>query len=105
MDRSRTGARHIAILALIAAAACHPGAPIREAVRPTSPHEQYAQSLRDAGLDDTALGAGVAGAADSAVARPTESPSRSRSARPAIFAGDEARGHRLSRRAARRGSG
>jgi peptidoglycan LD-endopeptidase LytH len=58
MEWSRTRAPHIAVVALIAAtaAACHPGAPIREAVRPTSPYEQYAQSIRDAGLEDTALG-------------------------------------------------
>lgn len=40
----------------LAAAGCRPGMPIREAVRPTSPYERYAQSLRDAGLAETALG-------------------------------------------------
>jgi murein DD-endopeptidase MepM/ murein hydrolase activator NlpD len=35
---------------------CVPGSPLREAVRPSSPYERYAESLRDAGLDETALG-------------------------------------------------
>ena len=35
---------------------CSPGSPLREAVRPSSPYERYAESLRDAGLDETALG-------------------------------------------------
>jgi murein DD-endopeptidase MepM/ murein hydrolase activator NlpD len=35
---------------------CAPGSPLREAVRPSSPYERYAESLRDAGLDKTALG-------------------------------------------------
>src|SRR5688500_19515001 len=35
---------------------CAPGSPLREAVRPSSPYERYAQSLHDAGLDETALG-------------------------------------------------
>jgi peptidoglycan LD-endopeptidase LytH len=38
------------------ATGCAPGSPLREAVRPTSPYERYAESLRDAGLDRTALG-------------------------------------------------
>ena len=35
---------------------CAPGSPLREAVRPSSPYERYAESLRDAGLAETALG-------------------------------------------------
>src|SRR5688572_12292334 len=35
---------------------CAPGSPLREAVRPSSSYERYAESLRDAGLDETALG-------------------------------------------------
>ncbi|MQA29439.1 MAG: peptidoglycan DD-metalloendopeptidase family protein [Luteitalea sp.] len=37
-------------------AGCAPGSPLREAVRPSAPYERYAESLRDAGLDETALG-------------------------------------------------
>ncbi len=35
---------------------CAAGSPLREAVRPSSPYERYAESLRDAGLAETALG-------------------------------------------------
>jgi len=35
---------------------CAPGSLLREAVRPSSPYERYAESLRDAGLEKTALG-------------------------------------------------
>jgi murein DD-endopeptidase MepM/ murein hydrolase activator NlpD len=35
---------------------CAPGSPLREALRPSSPYDRYAASLRDAGLDKTALG-------------------------------------------------
>jgi murein DD-endopeptidase MepM/ murein hydrolase activator NlpD len=35
---------------------CAPGSALREAVRPSSPYERYAESLHDAGLDETALG-------------------------------------------------
>lgn len=44
------------IIAGLVAAACRPGMPVREVLRPTAPYERYAQSLRDAGLADTALG-------------------------------------------------
>jgi len=43
-------------LATGALCGCAPGSPLREAVRPSSPYERYAESLRDAGLDKTALG-------------------------------------------------
>ena len=44
------------LVIVLAAPACDPGTPIREAVRPTSPYEQYVESLKDSGLDKTALG-------------------------------------------------
>jgi murein DD-endopeptidase MepM/ murein hydrolase activator NlpD/SH3-like domain-containing protein len=44
----------LAVSALLSS--CAPGSPLREAVRPSSPYERYAESLRDAGLDTTALG-------------------------------------------------
>lgn len=44
------------LLASVFITACGPGTPIREAVRPTSPYEQYVESLKDAGLEKTALG-------------------------------------------------
>jgi hypothetical protein len=46
---------------------------IRDLVRePASPHEKYADALRDAGLEGTALGRGWLGAADSALLRPVD---------------------------------
>src|SRR5919106_16130 len=59
MDRSRRRARRVRVLVIMAASCvggCRPGTPIREAVRPTSPYEQYAASIREAELDTTALG-------------------------------------------------
>jgi murein DD-endopeptidase MepM/ murein hydrolase activator NlpD len=59
MERSRTRAHRtvlLVLLAVVCGSSCRPGTPIREAVRPTSPYEQYTQSLRDAGLEQTALG-------------------------------------------------
>jgi peptidoglycan LD-endopeptidase LytH len=50
---------------------CAPGSPLREAVRPSSPYERYAESLRDSGLDETALGRDWLAAGDSALANPT----------------------------------
>jgi murein DD-endopeptidase MepM/ murein hydrolase activator NlpD/SH3-like domain-containing protein len=43
---------------------CAPGSPLREALRGSSPHERYAASLRDAQLDETALGRGWLAAGD-----------------------------------------
>jgi murein DD-endopeptidase MepM/ murein hydrolase activator NlpD len=59
MVRARTRAQYTLLAVLLGAliaAGCRPGAPIREAVRPSPPYEQYAQSLRDARLEETALG-------------------------------------------------
>lgn len=50
---------------------CAPGSPLREAVRPSSPYERYAQSLRDAGLDETALGRDWLAAGDGVMANAT----------------------------------
>lgn len=50
---------------------CAPGSPLREAVRPSSPYERYAESLRDAGLDETALGRDWLSAGNGVLADPT----------------------------------
>src|SRR5688572_4906845 len=50
---------------------CAPGSPLREAVRPSSPYERYAESLRDAGLDQTALGRDWRAAGDGALTTAT----------------------------------
>ena len=50
---------------------CAPGSSLREAVRPSSPYERYAESLRDAGLDDTALGRDWLAAGGGALANAT----------------------------------
>lgn len=44
------------LLLVVVAAACRPPATLRRAFQPPSPHEQYASSLRGAGLADTGLG-------------------------------------------------
>ena len=57
---------------------CAPGSPFREAVRPSSPYERYAESLRDAELDETALGRDWLAAGDRALmtATPVDLPLR-----------------------------
>jgi murein DD-endopeptidase MepM/ murein hydrolase activator NlpD/SH3-like domain-containing protein len=50
---------------------CAPGSPLREAVRPSSSYERYAESLRDAGLDETALGRDWLAAGDGVLANAT----------------------------------
>ena len=57
---------------------CAPGSPLREAVRPSSPYERYAESLRDAGLDETALGRDWLAAGDGVLttATPVDLPLR-----------------------------
>ena len=57
---------------------CSPGSPLREAVRPSSPYERYAESLRDAALDETALGRDWLAAGDGALthATPVDLPLR-----------------------------
>jgi murein DD-endopeptidase MepM/ murein hydrolase activator NlpD len=48
---------HLNLVIVIASSALLSGcAPIREVIRPASPYEQYASSLRSSGLDQTALG-------------------------------------------------
>jgi murein DD-endopeptidase MepM/ murein hydrolase activator NlpD len=65
--------RLAAVLVLLAA--CNPSDPFR-AARPVPPtaHGRYAQALRDAGLDSTALGREWLVAADSALRAPLEAP-------------------------------
>jgi murein DD-endopeptidase MepM/ murein hydrolase activator NlpD len=65
-------------LALCALGGCAPGSALREAVRPSSPYERYAQALRDAGLDNTALGRDWLAAGDVvlATATPVDLPLR-----------------------------
>ena len=50
---------------------CAPGSALREAVRPSSPYERYARSLRDAGLHETALGRDWLAAGDDVLAHAT----------------------------------
>ena len=62
-------AARCSLLAVVAAVlACGPGSPLRDVVREESAHERYARSLREAGLDGTALGRDWLGAADGALA-------------------------------------
>ncbi|HEU4628557.1 MAG TPA: peptidoglycan DD-metalloendopeptidase family protein [Gemmatimonadaceae bacterium] len=79
--------RAAALLVLLAA--CDRATPLMERLAPETPHEGYAERLRDAGLDATALGRAWLAAADSAVAHPVpvELPFRT----AGYFAGDEAR--------------
>lgn len=44
------------LLVLVAGAGCHTVEPLREVLHAPTPYERYAESLRRAGLDDTALG-------------------------------------------------
>ena len=57
---------------------CAPGSPLREALRQSSPYERYAESLRDAELDETALGRDWLAAGDSVLmtATPVDLPLR-----------------------------
>jgi hypothetical protein len=68
----------VAGLAAVALAGCSRVAELRERVAPASPHERYAERLRAAGLESTALGAGWLRAADAALvaARPVTLPAR-----------------------------
>jgi murein DD-endopeptidase MepM/ murein hydrolase activator NlpD len=50
---------------------CAPGTILREAIRPSSPHDKYAESLRESTLDDTALGQAWLAASDEALRQPT----------------------------------
>lgn len=71
--RVKTAWRHRAVFLLLVAAAagCSPTAAIRELRdQPRTPHEQYARSLREAGLDSTAIGRDWLLASDSALRSP-----------------------------------
>jgi peptidoglycan LD-endopeptidase LytH len=66
---TRVAVRVIALAVLGALAACKDvDEALRDAARPSSPHERYARSLRDAGLDRSALGGDWLTAADKALA-------------------------------------
>jgi len=59
----------VACVLLTLLAACgRMGSTLRQAALPESPHARYAQSLRDAGLDSTALGRDWLAAADASLA-------------------------------------
>ena len=82
----RAGA--VALLALFVAA-CGGANPLRRAVAPRTPHARYAQGLRDARLDATALGRAWLGAAEHSVRWAAEVPLPYREA--GFFAQGEAR--------------
>jgi peptidoglycan LD-endopeptidase LytH len=64
-------ARRLLFAGLLAIAACDPVRELREAFEPPpTPHEEYAGKLRDAGLDETALGQEWLGAAAQAIHEP-----------------------------------
>jgi hypothetical protein len=78
--RFRSGARLLVALAAALLTACSGAGTLRERLAPRTPHERYADALRTAGLDRTALGSAWLLAADArCAARP---PRRSRCARP-----------------------
>ena len=59
------------LVALVLVAACDPAEELREVFTdPPTPHESYAENLRDAGLEGTALGTAWLGAAARAIADP-----------------------------------
>lgn len=68
----------VAVAVGAAMSGCAPGSPLREAVRPSSAYERYAESLRDAGLDETALGRDWLAAGDGVLttATPVDLPLR-----------------------------
>jgi murein DD-endopeptidase MepM/ murein hydrolase activator NlpD len=68
--RSSRSCRQLGLLCAIAAVASS-CTPIRNAIRTASPHEQYAQALRAAGLAETALGRDWLAAGAHALAAPT----------------------------------
>ena len=83
--RLAAGALALALLA----AACGEGSPLRRAVAPPTAHERYAQGLRDARLDGTALGRAWLGAAERSVRGAAAVPLPFREA--GFFAPSEAR--------------
>lgn len=62
------------VLALLALAGCGSVQPLRESFRATTPHERYAESLREAGLEGTALGRDWNAAAERALDAPNSAP-------------------------------
>jgi len=81
--------RRLALLLLAALLGCGPDSPLRDAVREESAHERYARALRDAGLDQAALGRDWLRAAEGALsaAAPVTLPFRE----AGYFAESEAR--------------
>lgn len=73
--RSRSSRRILVCLlgaaGLVLFSACASG-PLSKLVRPSSPHEQYAEGLRQSGLDVTALGRDWLSAATEALQRPSD---------------------------------
>ena len=63
--------RWLAAAALAVSSACASG-PLSQLVRPPSPHDQYADALRESGLDATALGRDWLRAASEVLQRPSE---------------------------------
>jgi murein DD-endopeptidase MepM/ murein hydrolase activator NlpD len=59
-----------ALVVALLVSACAPSATFRRILPPDFPHEEYAQSLRQAGLDQTALGREWLGAAERALRSP-----------------------------------
>jgi murein DD-endopeptidase MepM/ murein hydrolase activator NlpD len=87
---TRTRGAVAACLSLLLLAGCGgAGSPIERALRPQSPHERYADGLREADLDETALGRDwlAAAAASLAAAAPVTPPFRE----AGFFAESEAR--------------
>ncbi len=72
MELARRWAFAGTLAAVTAGAACAALAPIREAFEDPTPHERYAASLQDAGLDATALGREWLAAAERALHEPYE---------------------------------
>jgi murein DD-endopeptidase MepM/ murein hydrolase activator NlpD len=88
--RTTAGLAAIAALASLLLAACGgPSSVLRERLAPSSPHERYAASLRDAGLDASALGRDWLSAAELAVGTAADAPLPLREA--GTFAAGEAR--------------
>lgn len=67
----RTLGRLLAALPLVLASGCASG-PLSQLIRPPSPHEQYAERLRQSGLDATALGRDWLTAATEALQRASD---------------------------------
>ena len=110
-EAGRGGARHRerprrwlpwALAVALLLAGCREAEQLLQRVEPATAHERYADGLRRAGLEGTALGAWWLAAADTALARPVTSTLPLREA--AFFGADEARaaGFRFAARGGQR---